>query len=297
MQILIIGNGFVGSSIARKLRDEDNDVTLAARHCRDEALPWIQCDATDRAAFQNAIQKTNPDVLILSHGPSDITWCNEHPEKTMKTHQGIAQNAISLLPDTYKILISTDNVFDGVAEINSEDSPTHPTNAYGIAKLAAEDEFIKNGENSLILRASLVYGWENFPNKPWINFFTKCVSLLSKGESIDAPIDHWNTPILASNLATALFVLLQHKRRGLFHLAGPDRISRFDWAKVIADVFELNQQLINPVKKANSRFACRATNSCLNSVRLNRLPEFKSFSFLDVYKTAKQLKENKPDWL
>jgi dTDP-4-dehydrorhamnose reductase len=162
-------------------------------------------------------------------------------------------------------MISTDNVFDGTAAAPDEDTPTKPGNAYGIAKLAAE-QAIGLAPNATSLRVSLIYGWEPADSTKWLNFFASCAHRLSVGESITVPYDQWTTPVLLDDVTTVTAALLDAPVvPRLLHLGGPERISRAAWATIIADRLGAAPDLVVFEPKANGRYASRPTNSCLAS--------------------------------
>jgi len=60
--------------------------------------------------------------------------------------------------------------------------------------------------------------------------------------------DHINSPTLADNLATAIRAAIERGSEGVLHVAGKDRISRFDFARRIAKRFGLDESLLVPVE-------------------------------------------------
>jgi len=183
MHTLIIGSGFVGSALAQRIVDAADEAILASRNPPDLAFPWTPLDVTDPDACAKAIESTHCDSVVLVHGPSDVTWCNEHSGEAVRAHETAARNIADVAGARRIVMISTDNVFDGTDPAPAEDTPTNPTNAYGIAKLAAE-QAIGQAPNSTTLRVSLIYGWEPADSTKWLNFFASCAHRLIAGEPI-----------------------------------------------------------------------------------------------------------------
>ncbi|MFI8952353.1 SDR family oxidoreductase [Streptomyces sp. NPDC053750] len=272
---LVIGSGFVGTGIARHLARAGSRVTLASRG-RPATSPatygagWSPLDATDRGACGRLLHRLRPDRIVLVHGPSDVTWCEAHPAEAVRAHTAVADNIASLAPDARIVLISTDNVFDGTAPLNSESSPVRPANAYGRAKLRAEQVLLDRATDAVALRVSLVYGHEPEDAGKWLNFFAVCAHRLRRGEPVQAPSDHWTTPVAVDDVArvTAAVLAAHAPLPAVLHLGGPDRVTRAEWATTIAEVLGAPRRLVVPVPKARTRYASRPANACLTSASL-----------------------------
>jgi len=163
-------------------------------------------------------------------------------------------------------MISTDNVFDGVAEANDELTATSPANAYGRAKRAAEVALDQHPD-ATVLRVSLVYGPEEPRSDKRPNFAAYCVRDLGAGKIVNAPVDQWTTPVHVGDVAQVTFAALARAPR-LLHVGGSERISRVAWAHRFADRLGASRTLVAAVPKDSGPYACRPTNSCLTSVLL-----------------------------
>ena len=295
-RVLIVGNGFLGASLGADLAAHGYRVTLGARRRQVHAQPWIALDATDRQACARAVAAVQPDVVILAHGPSDITWCESHAREAMDGHVAAARNLCLEARAGFKVLISTDNVFPGTEDIYDESAATAPANAYGRAKRAAERVVRDMDPSALVLRASLVYGWEDPARAAWLDFFTLCALRFTQGQPVPAPVDHWNTPLLVDDLALVTRLLVARRRQGVLHVAGPDRVSRLAWARSNAAVLGCDPALVQPTARANSRYACRPANACLRSRYLGQLPELAGVSLAGVVEGARRLRAAAPSW-
>ncbi|WP_064455449.1 SDR family oxidoreductase [Streptomyces hygroscopicus] len=275
---LVIGSGFVGTGIARRLAARGDRVTLASRG-RPATTPtaygarWSALDATDPEACGRLLIPLRPDSVVLVHGPSDVTWCEAHPAEAERVHAAVAENVASLAPDARIVLISTDNVFDGTAAHSAESAPVRPANAYGRAKHRAEGILLDTARDAVALRVSLVYGHEPVDAGKWLNFFAACAYQLLRGEPVHAPRDHWTTPVTVGDVARVTAAVLDARAPlpPVLHLGGPDRVTRAEWAMAIADALGASRQLVVPVPKALTRYASRPENACLTSTSLPTL--------------------------
>ena len=274
MRTLIIGSGFVGSALAMLLLAQGDEAVVASRHppSSHPTLPWVALDVTVREDCARVLQQAAFDAVVLVHGPSDVTWCEQHPEQTLWNHETAARNIAQLAEGRRMVMISSDNVFDGRERAPDEATPTCPTNAYGRAKLAAE-RAIAQATNTVVLRVSLIYGWEPAESTKWLNFFASCTHRLCSGLETVVPFDQWSTPVLLEDVIAVTAALLRAPHvPPLLHLGGPERISRAAWATLIADRLDAAPDLVLPEPKANGRYASRPANSCLASRMLHMHP-------------------------
>ncbi|MET8689315.1 sugar nucleotide-binding protein [Streptomyces sp. NPDC004732] len=276
---LIVGSGFVGTGIARRLARAGHAVTLVSR-TRPTSAPeeygarWSALDATDAEACGRLLARLRPERIVLVHGPSDVTWCEEHPEEADAAHAAVAANFAAAESASRLVMISTDNVFDGHAWHNTEHTPVSPANAYGRAKRHAERLLLARAPRAVCLRVSLVYGHEPVDAGKWLNFFAACAHRLADGARVEAPDDHWTTPVHVDDVAEVVTALLTgtDPLPPVLHLGGPDRVTRAEWAGVIAEALGAPAGLVVPVPKARSRYASRPENACLVSELLPLLP-------------------------
>jgi len=123
------------------------------------------------------------------------------------------------------VQVSTDVVFDGEKGVPyvEEDEPT-PLTDYGRAKADAERAVLAAHPEALVVRTSLLYGGpepgpqERLAADPDASFFT----------------DEFRCPIQVGDLARALLELVATDRAGVLHVAGCDRLSRAEFAALLA---------------------------------------------------------------
>jgi dTDP-4-dehydrorhamnose reductase len=296
---LIVGSGFVGRALAQHLTGSGESAVLASRTppeaARGEAAQeWIRLDITEPGAFGRALERTGADSVVLVHGPSDVTWCERHPEEAMNGHAGAARLVTEAADGRRTVLISTDNVFDGTADAPDESAPTRPANAYGRAKLAAE-EILAEGAETTVLRVSLIYGWEPADSAKWLNFFASCVHGLRAGRQIRVPFDQWTTPVLIDDVARVTAALASAASvPPLLHLGGPERISRAEWAGVIASQLGVPADLVVPEPRVQGRYANRPVSTCLSSRLLAGHPATAGLTLRSVSDGSRLLLDRSP---
>jgi dTDP-4-dehydrorhamnose reductase len=280
--VLVVGSGFIGRAVADAVRLRDERAVLAARRRPDGVADFLALDATDAAATRAVVEQVAPDTVVAVHGPSDVTWCEAHPDEAWAAHVDGARNLTTAAGlDARLVLVSTDNVFPGDRPDNDEDTPTRPANAYGAAKLAAEQVFAHHRQG-IVLRASLVYGAD--PGEPGRrrNFAASCVAAVRAGQPVTVPDPQWTTPVHVADLAAVIAACLRGPVPKLLHVGGPERISRLDWARRIAARLGAADALVAAVPRAQSNYASRPENSCLISRRLPDLLAANRLQLRDV---------------
>ena len=296
MTVLIVGSGFTGTALGRCLTARRLPVVLASRTpptipAESYGATWTPLDATDTRSCARTMAELRPTHVVLVHGPSDVTWCESHATRAAELHSCAAGNIAAAAPDARLLLVSTDNVFDGRSADNSETSSPSPANAYGRAKLRAERILQDRHRHVLVLRVSLIYGYEPATSSKWLNFFAASAHLLSRGSPVQAPHDQWTTPVHVDDVAAVATALLAAREPPppLLHLGGPDRLSRAEWAAVIAEELGACPSLVVPVSRNTGRYATRPANSCLVSKVLPTVAALRDIRLRGVREAARDL--------
>ncbi|HHV55856.1 MAG TPA: SDR family oxidoreductase [Firmicutes bacterium] len=242
---LVIGaSGLVGSHLYRIARRSGSAVVGTYW---SHPLPGLRfLDIRESDAVERLLEEFDPEVIYLPAARPNVDWVEEHPAESRLVNVEGPLQLIRLLRGSRRKLVyySSDYVFDGEAGPYDESDVPHPINEYGRQKLAVERAIQENLDLWLILRVTVVYGWEQEGK----NFAQRALRVLRAGGTVKAPTDQLGNPTYASNLAEASRELALRGFVGLFHLAGPERVSRYEFARELARVFELNEERVLPVK-------------------------------------------------
>ena len=185
---------------------------------------------------------------------------------------------------------------NGTEKTYTEESKPKPLCIYGKHKLDAENEIIKTGVNYAIARTSLVFGWN--PNElkglksssgKTMNFVIWALGKLRNGENLKIVSDQFSTPTLAENLAEFLVALAKSNTKGVFHTVGKECANRYDFTLKIADIFNIDKDLITPVtSEIFNQVAKRPMRCCLNSSKAEEILKVKSLTIKDSLLKMKQ---------
>jgi len=204
-------------------------------------------DLTNRKEVKRICEKFKPDWIVNTAAFTDVDACEKEKERCWNVNVESVENLVlhARNNDTKLMHFSSDYVFDGSKDFYKEDDTASPVNYYGRAKLASEKIVKASGIDWAILRTSTLYDIDALKGKQ--NFVTWIVKQLQKGESIKIVTDQWGNPTLARNLAEAAWKVILLNRTGVYQTAGKEIINRYDFAKKIAFMFDLNECLIEPI--------------------------------------------------
>ena len=248
--LLIGGAGLVGSHLVRALDGRD----VRRTHHRTPVAGSDALDITDRAAVERHVRLTRPDVAILAAAEPYVERCEREPEATRLVNVEGARTVAAAATEIGAVLVvfSSEYVFDGTRGDYSEDDRTAPLNEYGRQKVELEAIARAAGEH-LVCRTSGVFGREAQRK----NFVLQLVDALRAGRPFTVPSDQIITPTDAVSLARAVVELLDRGMRGTFHVAGPERLGREDFARRVATAFGLHPAGIRAIPTSELGLAAR----------------------------------------
>jgi len=241
-RVLVIGStGQVGRKLAAELvgRREPLVVVAASRSHPDPAL---QVDLERHQTIERLILTVQPDHVILAAAATNVTWCEEHPDRSWAINVLGTETAalVARRVGASFTFISTDYVFDGISGPYGESQPTNPINVYGAHKLSAEVAVMAANSANLVVRTCQVFGDD--PRRS--NFVVRVVDSLHRGETVDAAGDLFGTPTYAPDLARGLIDLTLSRASGIWHFAGDRFLSRYELAVMAASAFECKRGAI-----------------------------------------------------
>lgn len=272
-RVLITGaNGLVGQKLASAFSaDRSIDLLASARQSeaynRSASFGYLSLDTENRGAVKELVWNFEPDVIINAGAYTNVDGCEREKEVSWKANVTAVENLVAAarLVSAKLVQISTDYIFDGKSGPYDETAIPNPLSYYGREKLAAENAVRASGENWLIVRTMVVYGIARKVKK---NFAIWLAEELGQGNKVRIVDDQIGNVTLADDLAHGIFELVHRNKRGVYHVAGSDILSRYDFALRLAKVFGYDGTLISPVKTADlNQPAPRPLNSGLITLK------------------------------
>ena len=189
------------------------------------------------------MRSQKPDVVFFPAGFTWVDGCEQDPAKARASNldQPLNLGRVAAEIGSKFVYYSTDYLFDGVAGPYDELAPPNPLNVYGQAKLEAEEALANTlGELLLIARTSWVFG----PERQGKNFAYQLVKTLRSGRPLTVPSDQISSPSYGPDVAEASVRLVENRRSGVYHVVGPEVMSRPEFAVAIAKAFGVDRSPI-----------------------------------------------------
>jgi dTDP-4-dehydrorhamnose reductase len=272
-KILVVGsNGLLGQKMTELLlRGSPHSVVLSSIEPRPvvsyQAVEYLQLDITSKKDVKQAFAATEPDVVINCAGMTNVDACETEREATWKVNVGgvesLAESARS--HGTTVVHVSTDYVFDGKSGPYNEEDRPNPLSYYGKSKLASENVLRTAGVPFVIARTMVLYGVAPAIRANFVLWLLHSLEQKTRVRIVD---DQIGNPTFADDLAYGLLRTIELGRTGIYHLAGREIVSRYEFALRVATAFGYDSGLIAPIKTVSLRQpAPRPLNSGLLTLK------------------------------
>ena len=251
-KLLVTGaSGFLGWNLCQQA--QANWAVYGTYHRHHVQIPGAilaQTDLTDFAALDQLFQEIKPDAVIHTAAASKPNFCQTHQQESYAINVVVAANIARLcgerqLPCAFT---STDLVFDGKNPWYQEDDPVCPINYYGEQKVIAEQKMSEIYPAIAICRMPLMFG---APSLVSPSFLQGMVDNLQTGREINLFTDEYRTPASATAASQGLLLAIAKGVQGILHLGGKERISRYDFGLLLADILQVPTELIKPGKQSD----------------------------------------------
>lgn len=253
-RVLITGaNGLLGQKLAQLFsQDSRYELLLTSHHpsCylnHQPLLDYTQLDITSKSDVKSLLSSFRPDVIINAAAMTNVDACETQRELAWKINVHGVENLVGLARAIRAKLIhiSTDYVFDGLRGPYVEDDRPNPINYYGKTKLASENVVRMSDTSYAIVRTIVLYGCGKNVKQ---NFVLWIIDNLKNGNTIRAATDQIGNPTYVHDLAYGILRIIEQDAEGVYHLSGSERLSRYEFARRVAQVFGFDSGLIQPVK-------------------------------------------------
>ena len=259
-RIFITGiKGQLGSTLDKYLSSYFNVLN------NQESLKNI--DISDKSELKYIFKELSPDCIINCAALTNVDFCEQNKSNSYEVNVNGVKNIISCTKNNTKIIhISTDYVFSGNRNIYKESDIPNPVSYYGKNKLESENILRSSNRNYLIIRPSVIFG--NTGN----NFYVWVRDSLKNNKDISVVTDQISNPTWSWSLSEAIYKSILSNITGLFHYAGEEIISRYDFAVKIAKVHGFNTDRITPIKTSNlNQQAKRPLYSALDNSKIKKI--------------------------
>jgi dTDP-4-dehydrorhamnose reductase len=197
---------------------------------RVRALTRDRFDLLDLAAVRREFQKDRPQLVVHCAAISTIAATGADPELAHRLNVEVTKLLAELAAEIQFVLFSTDLVFDGRKGNYVEADAPNPLHFYGETKVAAEEIVLKNPRH-LVVRTSLNGGISRAGNRGFNEQLRR--SLQPAGQGMKLFTDEYRSPIPAVETARAVWELAGKQCAGIVHVAGAERLSRWQMGQLL----------------------------------------------------------------
>ncbi|HEB60477.1 MAG TPA: SDR family oxidoreductase [Phycisphaeraceae bacterium] len=247
------GSGLVGWWVALRLQQEGREI-FASYHHHPERLDPIPedkrlfLDLKDPRSIENTFHKVQPDILIHAAAMPDLMPAENDPQSAFRINVSASQEFAGLCTrhNTRMFFFSTDQVFDGEKGNYRETDPVNPVHVYGKTKAEAERLLLASEADVTVLRLALAYGKSPSGSRSGSE---KIIRALQRKERIRLFTDEFRTPIYIEDAAAAVAEMVTAPAGSLprlMHLAGPTKVSRYEFGMAVAEAAGEDSSLIDP---------------------------------------------------
>lgn len=265
-KLLLTGaSGFLGWNICREA-DKSWEIfgTVFTHPVKIKGVKIVQTDLTRFREFKKIFKEIGPDAVIHTAALSSPDYCQNHKSETRKINVDAPVYIAGLCADAGVpfVFTSSDLVFDGFNAPYSESDPVCPVNLYGEQKVCAEEGIIKRYPGAAVCRMPLMFG---DPGPAAASFFKTMLAAFREGRELRLFEDEYRTPVSGKTAAQGLFIAIE-KMKGLIHLGGTERISRYNFGLLMMGVLGISDaRLIRCRQKDMTTAAPRPPDISLDS--------------------------------
>ncbi len=250
-------NGLIGNYLVRT-------APRFALHWRVRGLTRDQLDLLDFDAVRSAFQSDSPQLIVHCAAVSTVAAAQSNPDLARRVNVDVTALLAGLAAQIPFVFFSTDLVFNGRKGNYVETDAVNPIHLYGETKAAAEQIVLRNPHHTVV-RTSLNGGTSRAGNR---GFNEKLLLAWQAGQGMNLFTDEFRCPIFAGETARAVWELVNQERTGLFHVAGAEKLSRWQIGQLIAARWPQLNPKITPGLAANFPGPPRALDTSLNITKV-----------------------------
>jgi dTDP-4-dehydrorhamnose reductase len=268
MRILITGgSGRIATNFTRFLLKTGNEVLACDKFIENfiQGSKPFRLDITERQPTIDLIEKLRPEIVIHTAALTNVDLCETDKELANKINVQGTMNIVDACKKVNNkiVYISTSAVFDGSKKIYTEEDTPNPTYYYALTKFEGEKIVSNSVLPFLILRTDQPYCWIERWQKD--NSVARVIKKLEADEIIKEPVDWYNNPTLVDNFVEVAFELIKKNKTGIYHVVGSDFLNRYELALKIAEIFDKNKELIEPIKSGDLKLPVKRVNVNLDN--------------------------------
>ncbi len=246
MRLLVTGaSGLLGLNLALESARTHQVVGVARGTMRSAPIEMLQAELTNHEALWRVFEEARPDAVVHCAAMANVDECERSSDLAWHVNAELPQEIAAICADRGLRLahISTDAVFDGEksGSYSEEDLPD-PRGVYAETKRAAEKMVLETDPDAIVARVNF-YGWSASGKRSIGEFFA---NNLRAQRPVRGFADVTFCPLLVNQLAQVLLRMVELDLHGLFHVVGPQAMTKLAFGVAIAREFGFDERLITP---------------------------------------------------
>ena len=229
-----------------------------------------QVDLTDATTVRKTFQTIQPDVIIHCAALTKTAICDVDPAQARTLNVDMTKRLVELAEKIRFVFFSTDLVFDGRAGQYDEKADVNPLSVYGDTKVQAERLVLMNPRHTVI-RTGLNGGTSPSGDR---GFNEELRRAWEAGRTVNLFTDEFRCPISARVTARAVWELIEQHHTGLYHIAGTERLSRWQIGQLLASRWPQLHPKLEPASRLTYTGPPRPADTSLNCAKAQQLLSF-----------------------
>lgn len=241
----VIGaSGFIGRHFWEAYRRTYRDCIGTTFSARNPDLAFFDIRQPEIRPLQ--LEQDGYRAVMIAAAKPHVGYCEQNREAASLVNVGGTLELIRQLGRTslQVIFLSSDYVFEGRAGRYADAAEPRPTTEYGRQKALVERELASLTDNYLILRLSKTFGVQKNDR----TLLDEMAGLLASGQEVQAATDQIFCPTFIDDLIRAVLAIQARNLTGILNVCSPECWSRYDIARALAEVMQVDASLVRPVR-------------------------------------------------
>lgn len=267
MKLLLTGvSGLLGINFAQEMMNEHEVIGVDRGKLVNAPFKVLKYDLLEKDSVESILDAAQADWVVNCAALADLDICEEEPDLAKQLNTDLPRRLARAcktrnIPFAH---ISTDAVFDGQKDgYYSEEDPPSPVGVYSKTKLDGEWAALTENPNAIVARVNF-YGWSLNGRRSLAEFF---YNNLTNNKSMSGFTDVIFCPMLVNVTARILVKMLKRGLKGLYHLVGPQAMSKYQFGVEIARRFHMRESDITPKSVNFSGLIAKRSNNLWLSTR------------------------------
>jgi dTDP-4-dehydrorhamnose reductase len=226
-----------------------------------------QFDLLDFKTVEREFQKDKPQLIIHCAAITSVADAQKNPALAQKVNVEVTRFLSQLASEIQFVFLSTDLIFDGQKGNYTETDPPNPLHLYGETKVIAEQIVLRNPRH-LVVRTSINGGISRAGDK---GFNERLKLSLQNASGMKLFTDEFRSPIFAGETARAVWKLTNKNCSGIFHVAGAEKLSRWQIGQLLVQRWPEIKTKIEPGSTKDFPGPTRAPDTSLDVSKTQKL--------------------------